>query len=194
MPDSSAIPVFAEPFFMGLDAQVVFTPVMNIDDLQRASPSPGHRTKAPLSARAKAKAKPTFGRFAPHSGALGDGMRSSPLQRWTCNAPDRVVDRHGCWPRRQRRQDRHAPDSRWRRTSRALRVTSTPTRSRRSPPGPTRSTCTVWPSRSTTSLRPSTSPPGTADTRSAAWRPAGHVQAHLSPRPQRHHRHAPLKT
>ncbi len=35
MPDSSAIPQFAEPFFMGLNADVQFAPVMNADDLQK---------------------------------------------------------------------------------------------------------------------------------------------------------------
>jgi hypothetical protein len=35
MPDSSAIPVFAEPFFMGLNAEVTFAPVMNAEDLQK---------------------------------------------------------------------------------------------------------------------------------------------------------------
>lgn len=35
MPDSSAVPVFAEPFFMALDAEVQFAPVMNGDDLQK---------------------------------------------------------------------------------------------------------------------------------------------------------------
>ena len=35
MPDSSAIPQFAEPFFMGLNANVQFSPVMNGDDLQK---------------------------------------------------------------------------------------------------------------------------------------------------------------
>lgn len=35
MPDSSALPVFAEPFFMQLDAEVEIAPVMNSDDLQK---------------------------------------------------------------------------------------------------------------------------------------------------------------
>lgn len=35
MPDSSGIPAFAEPFFMGLNAEVQFSPVMNGDDLQK---------------------------------------------------------------------------------------------------------------------------------------------------------------
>jgi len=35
MPDSSAMPVFAEPFFSQLDAQVELAPVMNSDDLQQ---------------------------------------------------------------------------------------------------------------------------------------------------------------
>jgi hypothetical protein len=35
MTDSSAIPPFAEPFFMELDAEVQISPVMNTDDLQK---------------------------------------------------------------------------------------------------------------------------------------------------------------
>ena len=35
MPDSSAIPVFAEPFFMELNASVYIAPAMNVDDLQK---------------------------------------------------------------------------------------------------------------------------------------------------------------
>ncbi len=35
LPDSSGIPIFAEPFFTVLDAQVTFAPVMNVDDLQK---------------------------------------------------------------------------------------------------------------------------------------------------------------
>ena len=35
MADSSVMPPFAEPFFMGLNANVVFAPVMNGDDLQK---------------------------------------------------------------------------------------------------------------------------------------------------------------
>jgi hypothetical protein len=35
MPDSSAVPQFAEPFFMELDADVQLAPVMNGDDLQK---------------------------------------------------------------------------------------------------------------------------------------------------------------
>jgi hypothetical protein len=35
MPDSSAIPPFAEPFFQELDAEVQISPVMNTDDLQK---------------------------------------------------------------------------------------------------------------------------------------------------------------
>jgi hypothetical protein len=35
LPDSSGIPPFAEPFFMGLNAEVQFSPVMNGDDLQK---------------------------------------------------------------------------------------------------------------------------------------------------------------
>jgi hypothetical protein len=34
--DPSDIPVIAEPFFMGLNAAVEFSPVMNSDDLKRA--------------------------------------------------------------------------------------------------------------------------------------------------------------
>ena len=35
LPDSSQIPVFAEPFFMELQAEVELAPVMNGDDLQK---------------------------------------------------------------------------------------------------------------------------------------------------------------
>lgn len=35
MPDSSSIPIFAEPFFSQLNAEVIFAPVMNGDDLQK---------------------------------------------------------------------------------------------------------------------------------------------------------------
>ena len=35
LPDSSAIPSFAEPFFDGLDADVELAPVMNTEDLQK---------------------------------------------------------------------------------------------------------------------------------------------------------------
>jgi hypothetical protein len=34
MHDSSQIPALAEPFFMGFNAEVRLTPVMNLDDLQ----------------------------------------------------------------------------------------------------------------------------------------------------------------
>jgi len=34
--DPSEIPVIAEPFFIGLNAAVEFTPVMNADDLKKA--------------------------------------------------------------------------------------------------------------------------------------------------------------
>ena len=34
MPDTSHIPSIAEPFFMGLDAEISFKPVMNLDDLR----------------------------------------------------------------------------------------------------------------------------------------------------------------
>ncbi|MCA1694775.1 MAG: hypothetical protein LC749_08605, partial [Actinobacteria bacterium] len=33
LPDSSHIPVFAEPFFQGVDAMVGFRPVMNAEEL-----------------------------------------------------------------------------------------------------------------------------------------------------------------
>ena len=33
MPDTTDMPSVAEPFFMGLDAEISMTPVMNIDDL-----------------------------------------------------------------------------------------------------------------------------------------------------------------
>ncbi len=56
------------------------------------------------------------------------------------------------------------PDARRQTASSSSSSTSTPTRSRPSPPGPTRSACTAWPSRSTTSTRPSRSPRGTAAT------------------------------
>ena len=35
MPDASAIPAIAEPFFMELNASVDFAPAMNVDDLQK---------------------------------------------------------------------------------------------------------------------------------------------------------------
>ena len=35
LPDASAIPAFAEPFFMELHAEVELLPVMNGDDLQK---------------------------------------------------------------------------------------------------------------------------------------------------------------
>ena len=35
LPDASAIPVFAEPFFRELNASVELAPVMNGDDLQK---------------------------------------------------------------------------------------------------------------------------------------------------------------
>jgi len=35
MPDASDIPPFAEPFFLGLDADVVIAPAMNAEDLQK---------------------------------------------------------------------------------------------------------------------------------------------------------------
>ena len=35
MPDASDIPVFAEPFFDGLEADVTLAPVMNAEDLQK---------------------------------------------------------------------------------------------------------------------------------------------------------------
>jgi hypothetical protein len=35
MPDASAVPVFAEPFFIQLNAEVELVPVMNADDLQK---------------------------------------------------------------------------------------------------------------------------------------------------------------
>lgn len=34
LPDSSALPIFTEPFFMELNAEVQVAPVMNGDDLQ----------------------------------------------------------------------------------------------------------------------------------------------------------------
>jgi hypothetical protein len=34
MPDSSQLPPIVEPFFMGLNADISLTPVMNSDDLQ----------------------------------------------------------------------------------------------------------------------------------------------------------------
>jgi hypothetical protein len=34
MDDSSAIPPAAEPFFMGLDAKITFSPVMNVDEMR----------------------------------------------------------------------------------------------------------------------------------------------------------------
>ena len=41
MPDSSAVPQFAEPFFMELNAEVQFAPVMNGEDLQKGLSSIG---------------------------------------------------------------------------------------------------------------------------------------------------------
>jgi hypothetical protein len=34
MSDSSDIPPAAEPFFMGLDAEITFAPVMNVDEMR----------------------------------------------------------------------------------------------------------------------------------------------------------------
>jgi hypothetical protein len=41
MPDSSSIPHFAEPFFRELNAEVVFAPAMNAEDLQKGLSSLG---------------------------------------------------------------------------------------------------------------------------------------------------------
>jgi hypothetical protein len=41
LPDSSQIPVFAEPFFTELNAEVQLAPVMNGDDLQKGLSSLG---------------------------------------------------------------------------------------------------------------------------------------------------------
>ena len=68
--------------------------------------------------------------------------------------------------------------------------TSTPPQSRRRPRCPMRLACTASPSQSTTSRRPSRLPHGTAAIRCAAWLRMKTLQAHLCPRPQRHHRHA----
>ncbi|MFF4504700.1 DUF3303 family protein [Streptomyces sp. NPDC001401] len=35
MQDSSQMPVFAEPLFVNLDAEITYTPVMNLEDLQK---------------------------------------------------------------------------------------------------------------------------------------------------------------
>ncbi|WP_406331688.1 DUF3303 family protein [Streptomyces sp. NBC_00203] len=35
MEDSSQMPVFAEPFFLNFDAKIQYTPIMNLDDLQK---------------------------------------------------------------------------------------------------------------------------------------------------------------
>jgi hypothetical protein len=35
MQDSSQMPVLAEPFFLNLDAEISYTPVMNMEDVQK---------------------------------------------------------------------------------------------------------------------------------------------------------------
>jgi hypothetical protein len=35
MEDSSRMPVFAEPFFLNFDAKIDYTPIMNVEDLQK---------------------------------------------------------------------------------------------------------------------------------------------------------------
>ncbi|SEQ69865.1 hypothetical protein SAMN04487983_1007120 [Streptomyces sp. yr375] len=35
MEDSSQMPVLSEPFFLNLDAEISYTPVMNMEDVQR---------------------------------------------------------------------------------------------------------------------------------------------------------------
>ncbi|MFF4257503.1 hypothetical protein ACFY1L_40590 [Streptomyces sp. NPDC001663] len=35
MKESSQMPVFAEPFFLNLDAEVTYTPIMNLEDVQK---------------------------------------------------------------------------------------------------------------------------------------------------------------
>ncbi|MET7474986.1 hypothetical protein ABZT17_11590 [Streptomyces sp. NPDC005648] len=35
MQDSSQMPALAEPFFLDMDAEVTYTPVMNVEDLQK---------------------------------------------------------------------------------------------------------------------------------------------------------------
>ena len=41
MPDASAIPVFAEPFFTELNAEVIFAPAMNAEDLTKGLSAAG---------------------------------------------------------------------------------------------------------------------------------------------------------
>jgi hypothetical protein len=41
LPEPSAIPVFAEPFFVEMEAEVQFSPVMNGEDLQKGLSSLG---------------------------------------------------------------------------------------------------------------------------------------------------------
>ncbi|MEV2211036.1 hypothetical protein AB0H86_05985 [Streptomyces sp. NPDC050997] len=42
MQDSSQMPVLSEPFFLNLGAEISYTPVMNLDDVQKGLSQLGH--------------------------------------------------------------------------------------------------------------------------------------------------------
>lgn len=46
MKDTSQIPAVAEPFFLGYNARITFTPVMNAQDLAKAAPAIEKAAKA----------------------------------------------------------------------------------------------------------------------------------------------------
>ena len=76
LPDASEIPVFAEPFFMELNAEIELAPVMNGDDLQRglSSLTLTWRCGSPLC------------RVSPPAGPGGRGQRPGARLPARCNA------------------------------------------------------------------------------------------------------------